>query len=273
MATFIHLSDLHIHTRHRHENENCKKLVKYIRDTYAHIQDPPIVLITGDVVHGDITRDEFDEQYSNAEEILRPLVDDFTVFIVPGNHDYAKNGLEFNPPSYEFFNEYILEKLLGITGAGNASPGGHHVYPLTHTVGTVVFVGLDSAIGNYDDMFQFARGALGKAQRDQLKVILKSCYDNGQQVVVYFHHHPFIRHDLTMQMDDADKVMGIMENMVDVLCFGHKHVSDAWPHRRGIDYIMASGKSTDTDDKGRLQFRHVKLEPGVLKVAMEVFAV
>ena len=273
MATFIHLSDLHIHTRHRHENENCKKLVKYIRDNYAQGTQSPIVLITGDVVHGDITRAEFDEQYSNAEEILRPLVDDFTVFIVPGNHDYAKNGLEFNPPSYEFFNEYILEKLLGVPGAGGASPGGHHVYPLTHTVDKVVFIGLDSAIGNYKDMFQFARGALGGAQREALKDILKTCHDNGQLVVVYFHHHPFIRNDLTMQMDDADQVMGIMENMVDVLCFGHKHVSDFWHNRRGIDYILASGKSTNTDDKGRLQFRHVTLEPGRVNIGLEVFPI
>ncbi|WP_461209397.1 metallophosphoesterase family protein [Desulfocurvus sp. DL9XJH121] len=273
MARFIHLSDLHIHTRNKEENKNCRKLIAFIKHRYAMAEKRPLVLITGDIVHGDITRPEsFPEQYENAKNLLRPLVNEFDVIVTPGNHDDAHNGLEFNRESYDLFHKVILGELLGVPGAEDAAPVGPHVYPLTRVEEGVLFVALDSAIGNHKDAFQFARGALGEKQIHELRVILEAnAKGDKHRVVACFHHHPFMRTDLTMKMDDGDEVMGVMENVVDVLCFGHKHVSESWQGRRGIEWILASGKSTKPNDSGRLQFREVEIGPDHEAVNMVSF--
>jgi len=266
MARFIHLSDLHIHTRgKRKENKNLVALRDFLIQHYAYAQERPIVCITGDLVHGDITQATFDTQYIQAVELLRPLVKTFKVLVAPGNHDYAKNGLEFYRPSYDFFNKHVLGGLLGIEGTNAADPDDNPMYPMTHvTPDGVLFIILDSAIGNHTHSGRFARGKLGARQRDLLRDMLNTNKAQGRPVVVMFHHHPFLRLDVTMLMDDGRGVMRILHGKTDVLCFGHKHHSYEKYNDKGIGLVLQSRKSTKLY-RGMLRFREVTVAPGTVR--------
>lgn len=271
MTKLIHLSDLHIHTRNRRENAVCEKLVSFLLERYENETESPVVLVTGDLVHGDITRKDYAAQYSKAKNLLSPLKGTFKLLIAPGNHDYANNGLEFNRKAYDSFNRHILGELLERENADKADPEEHPMYPVVDKEEEhVVFIGLDSCIGNIHDPAQFAQGEVGEPQRTQLRDILLEYRHTDHKVVTYFHHHPFDRR-FTMKMNDADQVMGLLENDTNIVCFGHKHQSDSWFYRNGIEWILASGKTTETDKYGLVHFREVVLDPRFTQVNMVTF--
>jgi hypothetical protein len=41
--------------------------------------------------------------------------------------------------------------------------------------------------------------------------------------------------------------MRTIYNLVDVVCFGHKHVSDSWENINGIKYVLAADNSPGKD--------------------------
>jgi hypothetical protein len=64
---------------------------------------------------------------------------------------------------------------------------------------------------------------------------------------LFFHHHPFMRDDPFMELKDAGKLWPIIYKRVDVLLFGHKHVSKQWNNKGGVKYILASDNSPGKD--------------------------
>ena len=137
MVTFIQLSDLHIHSRERRNNRNCRKVVDFILDRYQ--DEKPVVLITGD-----ITDDGMEKQYQNAVTILRPLVTcGFKVLAVPGNHDYGFAGNIYTEESQQYFQDYILGDLMDVFYARQSAVKMEDIYPMTFIRQDVLFIGLD----------------------------------------------------------------------------------------------------------------------------------
>jgi len=262
MTRFIQLSDLHIHgSNNKDDNVNAMKVIDYVINRYAADKkgQKPIVLITGD-----ITDDGKKNQYRNAVKILRPLRDaGFKVLACPGNHDYGFAGNFYSEKSQRLFQESILGDLLEIKGAGAAGMTMEKLYPLETNSADARFIGVDSVVGNEQELLHFASGEVGEPQREKLAKLLSAPAPGGKKTVVYFHHHPFYRNfwkKLVLEMDDAAQVMRILADRVDFVCFGHKHASDIWTAEQGIDWICASGKTTDRNERYKFQFREMTID-------------
>jgi 3',5'-cyclic AMP phosphodiesterase CpdA len=268
MVRFIHISDLHIHGRKKTENINCEKLVAFIIGKYsAQSQPKPVVLITGDIVD-----DGKKKQYRSAVKLLRPLVDEgFTVLPVPGNHDYGPCGNFYTEESQAYFQDYMLKELIGYDPARDPANTMEDLFPMVTPVGGVLFIGLDSVVGQEDAAMHFASGQVGKEQREQLiSILMDPEIVMGKKIVVYFHHHPFFR-NLGLEMEDARQVLRILANKAGFVCFGHKHEPRVWPAESNIDWILASGKSTALNPAHKFQFREVGIDGENNEVTMITF--
>lgn len=273
MIRFIQLSDLHIHGSNKKEdNVNAIKVIDYVIERYANYEKggKPVVLITGD-----ITDDGKKNQYKNAVKILEPLVKGgFEVLACPGNHDYGPAGNIYTEKSQRLFQNFILGDLLNIEKAGDTDVTMEELYPMEKHSADVLFIGLDSVVGNEEELLHFASGEVGKPQRKKLTKILLDPANTSKKIVVYFHHHPFYRNilkKLVLELDDAKDVMRILGGRVDFVCFGHKHVSDIWTAEHGIDSILASGKTTERNDLYKFQFREVTIDGDDNNVSMITF--
>lgn len=263
---FIHISDLHIHTIERRDNRNCRKVVDFILKRYP--DEKPVVLITGDLVD-----DGKESQYKNAVDILKPLVNaGFQLLPTPGNHCYGPFGNIYTEESQQFFQDYILDELIKLPEASRYGTKMEDIYPMVTIEGDVLFIGLDSVVGNEDEFLHFASGEVGKPQRKKLAIILKR--NPGRKVVVYFHHHPFYRNGFkkfVMEMDDAKEVLRILAGLVDFVCFGHKHESETWMAENNIDWMLASGKTPERNNNYKFQYREVEIGKNHNKVSMITF--
>lgn len=262
MVKFIHLSDLHIHKTERRDNRNCRKVVKFIINHYPN--DKPLVLISGDIVD-----DGRKEQYINAVNILRPLTNaGFKILAVPGNHCMGPFGNIYTEESQRYFQYYIIGDLMNMPLAKGEGVTMEDLYPMITIEGDVLFIGLDSVVGNENEFLHFASGEVGEPQRRKLANILRR--NPGRKVVVYFHHHPFCR-KFVMEMDDARQVLRILAGLVDFVCFGHKHVPDIWMADNNIDWMLASGKTPERNDQYKFQYREVKINEDSNEVSMITF--
>ena len=265
MITFIHLSDLHIHgDMKKEDNVNCRAIVRRIIRSYSG-RNKPVILLTGDIVD-----DGKENQYVNAVKLLRPLVKEgFTLLPCPGNHDYGKFGLFYSHKSRQCFQVYILGRLLGITKAKNTQKTKlWDLYPMVTVVGDTAFIGLDSVVGNRDELVTFASGEVGEPQRQELDDALHE--HRKKHRVVYLHHHPFMR-EFAMELDDAEPVMQILSGQTTFLSFGHKHVSKIWFDRDHVECVLASGKTTERSTNHKFQFREVALDGDTNHVSMVSF--
>lgn len=80
--------------------------------------------------------------------------------------------------------------------------------------------------------------------------------------MLFFHHHPFIRNDPFMELKDAREMWAAIYMKVDVLLFGHRHVSEMWENKNGVTYILASDNSPGKD-----WAREITVEQGAVTVA------
>lgn len=267
MVKFIQLSDLHIHSTDRRDNLNCRKIIDFIINR-RYVDEKPIVLITGD-----ITDDGTEKQYRNAVEILRPLtINCFKLLATPGNHDYGFVGNIYTEESQQLFQDYILGDLLNISYARQPHIKMEDLYPMVDIENDVLFIGLDSVVGNENEFLHFASGEVGEPQRRKLAAILHR--NPGKKIVVYFHHHPFCRNGFkkfVMEMDDARQVLRILAGLVDFVCFGHKHIPEVWMANNNIDWMLASGKTPERNSQYKFQFREVTINESSSEVSMITF--
>ena len=92
---FIHLSDLHFHSKES-DNLAAVKLLEFIRYAYPTHK----LIITGDIVD-----DGHEEQYKWALEMLEPFTG--RLFLCPGNHDFGVRGNLYSPERAERFDRYL----------------------------------------------------------------------------------------------------------------------------------------------------------------------
>lgn len=267
MSTFIHISDLHLHQSNDHaDNLNTIKLVNYIIQRYQGKQ--LTILITGD-----ITDDGCKKQYKNAYQLLLPLVEaGFELLPVPGNHDYGYKGNIYTEASQQYFQEHLLAKLINNTFAQQTNIKMEQLYPLVTEHSDIIYIGLDSVVGNENELLHFASGEVGAKQRENLHKILCDIKKKNKTIVVYFHHHPFDR-QWVMEMDDAKQLLSMLASRVDIVCFGHDHKSHAYNDRLGIDWMLASGKSSKPTSQDKLQFREVTIAQNENAVSLISFKV
>lgn len=228
---FIHLSDLHFH-RHPEDNEAALAVLDFVREHYpdSHL-----------IVTGDITDDGHPEQYENAYEALKPFLG--RLYICPGNHDFGAAGNFYSQERARRFDEFLSVPLKqGGTFTGDQTPVVH----LIREAGTeVMLIALDTNLET-DHPFDFACGQVGKKQLSALKTILNTSPTELPKIV-FFHHHPFMHGNPFMELLDARALMRILYRRVDVVCFGHRHVSKEWHNLNGIPYVLAADNAPGKD--------------------------
>jgi len=209
MLRIIHVSDLHFGK----SSAGSNSLLKAVYQRFFKTGDSNTYLL----VTGDITDDGEIEQYDQAKNALL----DFrgNLLLVPGNHDYCLNGLEYHDEKAHYFDDVFLPSL-GVTHKFyNKIPS---VTILDDANGTrVVAIGLNSVIENNDA--EWARGEIGVNQRDQLDNILSDTTYAGIKKIVYLHHKPKTFAYWFLALKDSKELMEIIEKYDEVyaLAFGH----------------------------------------------------
>jgi 3',5'-cyclic AMP phosphodiesterase CpdA len=228
---FIHLSDFHFH-RHPHDNEGANAVLTYVKDHYPESH----LIITGDIVD-----DGHPDQYSNAFDALAPFKG--RVYIAPGNHDFGAAGNFFSDERARRFDEYLSIPLeQGGTFMGDQTPV---VNFLREDDTKVMLIALDTNLETAHP-FDFACGQVGELQLAALKAILSASLPDYVKIV-FFHHHPFMHNNPFMEIKDGRFLMSTTFNRVDVMCFGHKHVSSEWKNMNGIRFVLAADNAPGKD--------------------------
>lgn len=233
----IHLSDLHFH-RNNNDNKKAIKTLKTIKTTYPE----HYVVISGDIVD-----DGHEKQYENAFEELKQF--EGRIFICPGNHDFGAAGNFYSSEFGKRFDRYLSIPL----GQGGSFLAENR--PVVNVVNdgndSVMFIALDTNLETVHP-FDFACGEVGEFQLNALELILSNTTVPGMIKVLFFHHHPFMKHDPFMELKDASKLARLVYNRVDMILFGHKHVMGKWIDRWGVKWILASDNSPGKTKAGEI---------------------
>jgi 3',5'-cyclic AMP phosphodiesterase CpdA len=232
MMKFIHISDLHYH-RGQQKNRDANNLLKLIKEKYKDSK----LIITGDIVD-----DGHPSQYENAYKALKPFTGN--VFIAPGNHDFGAVGNFYSEGKAKRFDEMLALPL----DQGGAFKGENA--PIVNLVeqgnDKALLIALDTNLET-EHPFDFACGEVGSPQLSVLDKIISDPATADMIRILFFHHHPFVRNDPFMELKDAKELMRTIYSKIDVLLFGHKHVSEERKNMNGIKYVLASDNSPGKD--------------------------
>ena len=229
---FLHLSDLHFH-RSDSKNKPIIKTLKYVRENY-----PEHYLI----ITGDTCDDGDNRQMKNALSALEPFKE--RLYIVPGNHDFGAVGNMYSPDRAKMFDEYLMA---GLEQSGRFAGDNDPVVDVLVEGDTkIMLIGLDTNLETVQ-CFDFACGEVGSRQLASLGSILTSPGRREYVKILYFHHHPFIHKDLLLRLLDADELARVIYGQVDVVMFGHKHVSGIWEGMYGEAVALAADNSPGKD--------------------------
>lgn len=215
MIKFIHISDLHIH---RSGNSAVAKVLMFIRKHYLGHR----LIITGD-----ITDNGARGEYEEAKRLLGIFPQ---VFVCPGNHDYGFRGNHYSKSAARRFDLFF-----GTSYYGWNAP---RVDCIKQGDTEVVLIGLDSNLETKYP-FDFARGKIGLWQRFRLGQVLNKHI--GAVKIVYFHHHLFWE-DIFCSLKDREKVMRLLYDRAEVVCFGHQHKSNLWEAANKPWFVFLAGK-------------------------------
>jgi hypothetical protein len=206
MILFRHVSDLHYHCVG--SNKEADSLIGKI----SAVSGPGDHLL----VTGDVTDDGVAEQYRNAGKSLSRV--GCKKIACPGNHDYGFLGALYLDESAEYFDHSFLSSI-GWTNKGflDKMPV---VDELTDGRGTnLLLVGLNSNLET-DEISDFARGQIGDEQLAALIGILDNAKYVSWHKMVYMHHRPE-KCIWFLELIDAEKLLSVLGDRVDVLAYGH----------------------------------------------------
>lgn len=266
-ARILQISDLHI-GEGEEEDKNFDLIVEDIieKGKGKWESNKPLILITGDIVN-----DGEEVQFIHARNYLYRLSNaGFKLRLIPGNHDYGKNGNDANEKSFDLYKKYFghfheMEYPL-FELPGDQSPLNGHF-----------FVGLNSM-----EVFtasNFAEGRLGEIQINKVCEFLETHKNRpqNQKMIVCLHHHPFIfpddglfrrigEHFGHRLEDGKDFMERIKELKVDMLLFGHEHRQLNFKDTKlakdyNIRNILSSGKSTEPSYEYPVNYNGVSKVP------------
>lgn len=241
----IHLSDLHFHKNNK-DNKKAIATLKKIKTTYPE----HYIVITGDIVD-----DGHEEQFRNAFNVLKQFKG--RIFIAPGNHDFGAAG---NFYSYERAKRFDEMLSIPLEQGGTFSAENRPVINVVkEDDNAVMFIALDTNLET-EHPLDFASGKVGKFQLTALSTILENPTVPEMKKILFFHHHPFMRNDPFMELQDGKKLARVIYNKVDVILFGHKHDMGKWENIWGVKYVLASDNSP-----GKSKAGEISLKDGIIK--------
>jgi 3',5'-cyclic AMP phosphodiesterase CpdA len=249
---FIHISDLHFRD-HISDNKAALSRLQFIQENYPDHK----LIVTGDIVN-----DGEEEQFDLAYAALEPFKG--RIYIAPGNHDFGFEGNIYSKERAERFDKKLSVPLQqGGTFAGDNNPV---VNWLMDEFDKVMLIALDTNMETTDSR-AFAQGQVGERQLSFLKNVMPNPAIKDRIKILFFHHHPF-KYDYFSQLIDAKELLKTIENLVDVVCFGHQHASGLWENEYGIKYFLAADNLSGHEQareinimKGNIIVKDIKISP------------
>lgn len=198
---------------------------------------------------GDITPHLFRAQAALQKALaLLSLLPAGRVFLVPGNHDYGLWGNLYDEHYIRAFDDYLFTKLprttdgtfmvmANVLSSDLMAPRPYSArYPIHYLITAggqpaVSILALNTVGDPTPDPTVLATGAVGGDQMTAIQNFLfpGSFMPNlgaalGICQICMFHHHPWIHTDPLMQLRDADQLLALLRNKIDLILFGHRHV-------------------------------------------------
>lgn len=259
----LHISDVHVDsddTQNYHIREKLKKLQLYIEDNEKLTTDKYIVLITGDI--GNNARIE---ELNLFISMLREYKLEDRTIIVPGNHDYCRNGNEIGTITFdeeavkrfqtlqvnllarcagfistidteaklvcrsEVCDPFIKSKFLFWNRKSDVKCTTRILEYINHKI---IFVLVDSNPQNVMFDLNFAKGEVGSKQMKAIKSITTNNKYKDWVKIILLHHHP-IYTNYFLRLKDSDEFLKIIWDTFDIICFGHKHDTGLWSNHVG----------------------------------------
>lgn len=207
----IHLSDIHFGEK-TFSKDLIYKVLSQLRK-----EKPDLIIVSGD-----ITQNGYKYEYEMMKKFIERLIYIAKTFVVPGNHDARNVGL------------IHFEKLIG--------PRKFVHLDNDHKV---VIIGLDSSEPDIND------GQIGFDQLMWLNEELSKVSNEYCKMVV-FHHHllpiPNTGRERNILLDSGDLIQILLDDEVDIVLNGHKHVPNVWMLEKMI--VINAGTATTLKLRG-----------------------
>ena len=201
----VHLSDIHFG-----EKTFSKELINNVL-AQLRKNKPDLIIISGD-----ITQKGYKYEYEEVKKFIERLNSIAKTYVVPGNHDARNVGL------------IHFEKLIGPRKFVHVDEN----YEL-------VLIGLDSSEPDIND------GQIGFDQLLWLNQKLTNVPVEFCKIVI-FHHHllpvPNTGRERNILLDSGDLIKILLDNGVDVVLTGHKHVPNVWMIEKMV--VINAGTAT-----------------------------
>lgn len=225
MIRLIHVSDLHFGADFVLPIPGHKRALQKLLTALSRAMEPEpdimkLLLITGDIVD-DGTAGEYEEAAAALEPFARRTL------IVPGNHDYGREGLAFNPRSVERM-EALCEHLRMPRSLMNPE-GRHyadrHPHLSLHEDGLgarLLVVALNSC--SEQGLKDGGEGELGSRQLQDLDRELGRKLWKGIPTLILLHHDPYCGVE-GRRLRDSEELMRILRpHAPQAILYGHKGV-------------------------------------------------
>lgn len=184
-----------------------------------------VVLITGDIVEGNASRDGIDKEYEAARRAVDPLLRaGFDLHVVPGNHDVAYAGNVFNAYALTRFKRFSSE----VTRYNGQPYRSSAPYSVEYEDFRMIL--LNSAAPEGRGQFS-ARGRIGR-QTALIEGELVRSKADGRPLILAMHHHPDTRSasgQMFLRIEDAEDLLALVKTdnrfreVKKIVCCGHKH--------------------------------------------------
>lgn len=190
MTKIVHISDLHTGFT-QFKEDILLNTIKQINKL-----EPDAV-----VVSGDITDNGYYREYVKAKQYLDLLT--VPTLVIPGNHDARNIGDE------------VFEEIIG-----------DRYSTLELTDSNIKIIGLDSSVPDLD------YGKIGRLQKKFLEREIRDAQDRNMFIIITVHHHiisiPNTGRERNVLSDAGDILLLLLENNINLVLSGHKHVPHVW---------------------------------------------
>lgn len=219
------LSDLHRGKGQTHDLELLDRYEIYMREMVDPVNDT--VVLGGDLVD-DPSLEAF---LAFRQKFLEPYPE-YRIFVVPGNHDYARWGWWWQRRRKAF--EGVFKKVFAAYIPVEYNRGVVEVAP------GVRLMLLDTMAGAGKLMFPLAQGRMGGAALQGIEAQLAWCKEQGYRLILAGHHHLF-SHRGSLELDDSEALQEVLNHyapQVHTYLMGHEHKPGTWAR---LYRIRASG--------------------------------
>jgi len=251
--SFIHITDLHVGDPRGffynvYETLQYRSILKCVEE--INLLHPDFVLISGDVVFGQLYPFEYSREYKKCYEILQRF--DVPTFLCPGNHDgyrrFREDGLVlwqryFGSHYYSF--EYGDYHVLAVNS---------YDWPVLNRL-SFLFV-----------VFNWG-GYISDTQLEWIEHDLAT--SEAEQQIMFLHHNPLweTMGDSLLHRPYANREQLcslIDEYQIDIVCAGHVHFDNVTVHNNTTYLTTTTPESEIRVEDGYWGYRLIQIENGSL---------